>query len=155
MEHPKKTASLTLIASLNLGYEINTDFIDGFIRMERRREAQEVLRLLVNDPALVSRQMVEDVLRYKRLDGVTAALTEIAGEWFLNGLQREGWAIVIPKLGIPVQIIWGRDDRIIPVAHAEALQGKVPVHILAATGHLPHMEKSAEVNRLIARFIDG
>ena len=32
------------------------------------------LRLLVHDPSLVSRTMVEDVLRYKRLDGVPAAL---------------------------------------------------------------------------------
>ena len=41
---------------------------------QRRREMQEVLTLLVHDPALVSRAMVEDVLRYKRLDGVAAAL---------------------------------------------------------------------------------
>ncbi len=31
--------------------------------------------------------------------------------------------------------------------------GKVPVHILEEAGHLPHMEKSGEVNRLIAAFI--
>ena len=62
---------------------------------------------------------------------------------------------MVQKPVVPVQIIWGRDDRIIPVAHAETLQENVPVHIFDATGHLPHMEKSAEVNRLIARFIDG
>jgi pyruvate dehydrogenase E2 component (dihydrolipoamide acetyltransferase) len=150
---PGRVASLTLIASAGLGKEINAAFIDGFVKMERRRDAQEVLRLLVHDPGLVSRRMVEDVLRYKRLDGVTAALTAIAAKWFPNGVQSS--LISADGRSIPVQIIWGRDDRIIPVAHAEALRDKVPVHILDATGHLPHMEKSAEVNRLIARFIDG
>jgi pimeloyl-ACP methyl ester carboxylesterase len=29
------------------------------------------------------------------------------------------------------------------------------VHILDAAGHLPHMEKSGEVNRLIGRFIEA
>jgi pimeloyl-ACP methyl ester carboxylesterase len=29
------------------------------------------------------------------------------------------------------------------------------VHILDGAGHLPHMEKSAEVNRLIASFVQG
>jgi pyruvate dehydrogenase E2 component (dihydrolipoamide acetyltransferase) len=151
---PERVASLTLIASAGLGEEINAAFIDGFVKMERRREAQEVLRLLVHDPDLVSRAMVEDVLRYKRLDGVTGALTAIAAEWFPGGEQCTTLGEVATSLSMPVQIIWGREDRIIPVAHAEALAGKVPVHVLDA-GHLPHMEKSAEVNRLIARFLEG
>jgi pyruvate dehydrogenase E2 component (dihydrolipoamide acetyltransferase) len=151
MKNPVRVASLTLVASAGLGPEINAAFIDGFVKMERRRDAQEVLRLLVHDPDLVSRAMVEDVLRYKRLDGVATTLTEIAGEWFPNGRQRQ--ASELAGLSMPVQIIWGREDRIIPVVHAEALIGKLPVHILDGIGHLPHMEKSAEVNRLIARFV--
>jgi pyruvate dehydrogenase E2 component (dihydrolipoamide acetyltransferase) len=97
--------------------------------------------------------MVEDVLRYKRLDGVQAALETLAREWFPNGIQREGIAEVALHLKMPVQIIWGRNDRIIPLAHAEALAGRLPVHILDEVGHLPQMEKSGEVNRLLARFI--
>jgi pyruvate dehydrogenase E2 component (dihydrolipoyllysine-residue acetyltransferase) len=150
---PERVASLTLIASAQLGPEINADFVTGFVRAQRRREAQEVLALLVHDPALVSRAMVEDVLRYKRLDGVAAALETIAAEWFPGGIQRVGNAELAANLPVPVQLIWGRDDLIIPLAHAEALAGKRPVHIIEDAGHLPHMEKSGEVNRLIARFI--
>jgi pyruvate dehydrogenase E2 component (dihydrolipoamide acetyltransferase) len=152
---PDRVASLTLIAPASLGEEINAAFIAGFVKMERRRDAQEVLRLLVHDPDLVGRAMVEDVLRYKRLDGVTNALQALAEEWFPNGAQRVGMAPVLAGLAMPVQIIWGRDDCIIPAAHGEALAGKLPVHILDGAGHLPHMEKSAEVNRLIARFVEG
>ncbi|HWB49442.1 MAG TPA: acetoin dehydrogenase dihydrolipoyllysine-residue acetyltransferase subunit [Stellaceae bacterium] len=148
-----RVASLTLIAAAELGADVNAAFIDGFVKMERRREAQEVLRLLVHDPDLVSRAMVEEVLRYKRLDGVADTLRRIAQEWFPNGIQRAGWAEIVKDLPVPRQIIWGREDRIIPVAHAEALAAKLPVHILDNAGHLPHMEKAAEVNRLIARLI--
>jgi pyruvate dehydrogenase E2 component (dihydrolipoamide acetyltransferase) len=147
-------ASLTLLASAGLGPEINAAFIDGFVRASRRREATEVLSLLVHDPALVSRTMVEDVLRYKRLDGVPAALTKIAEAWFPSGRQSLDLAQQVAALSLPVQIIWGREDRIIPVAHAEALASRVPVHILEQTGHLPHMEKAGEVNRLIGRFVE-
>ncbi|MFZ2003695.1 MAG: acetoin dehydrogenase dihydrolipoyllysine-residue acetyltransferase subunit [Stellaceae bacterium] len=150
---PERVASLTLIAASGLGPEINAAFIDGFVKMERRRDAQEVLKLLVNDPDLVSRAMVEDVLRYKRLDGVAAALQALADTWFPNGHQRQ--VLDLAGVSIPVRIIWGREDQIIPVTHAEALAGKLPVHILDGAGHLPHMEKSAEVNRLIARFVEG
>ena len=150
----ERVASLTLIASAGLGAEINAAFIDGFVRASRRREATEVLNLLVYDPALVSRTMVEDVLRYKRLDGVTAALTRIAEACFADGRQSLDIAAEIAALPLPVQIIWGREDRIIPVSHAEALAARLPVHIFEQAGHLPHMEQAGEVNRLIKRFIE-
>jgi pyruvate dehydrogenase E2 component (dihydrolipoamide acetyltransferase) len=152
---PERVASLTLIASAGLGAEINGSFIDGFVRLSRRREATEVLGLLVDDPALVSRAMIEDVLRYKRLDGVTVALTKIAEAWFGGGRQSVDLTSRIGALTMPVQLVWGRNDRIVPVAQAEALAARLPVHILNAAGHLPHMEKAGEVNRLIGQFIGG
>ena len=103
--------------------------------------------------------MVEDVLRYKRLDGVSGdALTATLAEAWFPGRRSStaiGLAAPVAALAIPVQIIWGREDRIIPVAHAEALASRLPVHILEQAGHLPHMEKSAAVNRLIAGFVEG
>lgn len=150
---PTRIATLTLIAPAGLGPEINATFIDGFVRAARRKDAVEVLQLLVHDPALVSRTMVEDVLRYKRLDGVAGALDTIARAWFAGGEQTRSLVAELGALDVPVQAIWGRDDRIIPMAHAEALGSRGTVHILDAAGHLPHMEKSSEVNRLIRRFI--
>jgi pyruvate dehydrogenase E2 component (dihydrolipoamide acetyltransferase) len=154
LRRPDLVSSLTLIASAGLGPEINGSFIDGFVRMARRREAVEILGLLVHDPALLSRTMVEDVLRYKRLDGVSAALARIAEAWFAGGRQLLDLTDRIATLAMPVQLIWGREDRIIPVTHAEGLASRFPVHIIEQAGHLPHMEKAAEVNRLIKRFIE-
>ena len=150
---PDAIASLSLIATAGLGPEINGAFIDAFIRAGRRREAQEALAMLVHDPALVSRAMIEETLRYKRLDGVAAVLDTIARAWFPGGRQAIDLRPALGALAVPVQLIWGRDDRIIPCAHAKALADRVQVHIIEAAGHLPHMEKSGEVNRLIARFI--
>jgi pyruvate dehydrogenase E2 component (dihydrolipoamide acetyltransferase) len=149
---PERVASLTLIAPAGLGAEINGDFIGGFVRAQRRREMQDVLALLVHDPALVSRQMVEDVLRYKRLDGVQAALEAISAAGFPNGRQIGANPQAVAMFETATQIIWGREDRIIPVAHAEALADRLPVQIIDGAGHLPHMEKAGEVNRLIAGF---
>ncbi len=152
---PERVASLTLIAAAGLGPEINGAFIDAFVRAGRRREAQEALAMLVHDPALVSRAMVEETLRYKRLDGVAAALETIARAWFPDGRQALDLLAVLGALSVPVQLIWGSNDRIIPLAHAEALSAKLEVHVVDGAGHLPHMEKSGEVNRLIGRFIEA
>ena len=152
---PQQIASLTLLAPAGLGPEVNGAFIDGFVKVQRRREAQELLAMLVHDPSLVSRTMVEETLRYKRLDGVPAALDTIARAWFPGGRQALDLRPALAALAMPVQIVWGRDDRIIPAAHAEALAGTMPVHLLDTVGHLPQMEKAGEVNRLIARFIEA
>jgi len=48
-----------------------------------------------------------------------------------------------------VQVLWGEADRILPAAHAAGLPDNVRVTLITAAGHVPHMEKAAEVNRAI------
>ena len=105
--------------------------------------------MLVADPALVTRDMVEDVLKYKRLDGVDAALNKIADALFPGGRQADTLRDSLGKVKVPVQVIVGAKDRVIPAAHAEGLPGNVKVHVIDNAGHMPHMEASSEVNRLI------
>jgi len=155
LRRPERVASLTLIAAAGLGSQINGSFIDGFVRAGRRREMVEALNLLVHDPALVSRAMIEEVLRYKRLDGVAAALTTIKEAWFAGGRQQLDLSARIAALAIPVQVIWGREDRIIPASHGAALAARFPVHILDGAGHLPHLERAGEVNRLLKGIIEN
>ncbi|MFL5256330.1 MAG: acetoin dehydrogenase dihydrolipoyllysine-residue acetyltransferase subunit [Rhodopila sp.] len=150
---PERAAALTLIAPAGLGPEINATFIEGFVRATRRKDAEAVLRLLVRDPGLVSRTMIEDVLRNKRIDGATQALETIAHAWFPGGQQMVDLVSAVTGLATPVQVIWGRDDRVIPMTHASALASRAKVHILDQVGHLPHMEKAGAVNELIRRFI--
>ena len=84
---PERIATLTLLAPAGLGTEINSDFIDTFMRASRRSEAVAALQLLVHDPSLIGRAMVEEFLRYKRLDGVVRALETITHAWFPDGRQ--------------------------------------------------------------------
>jgi pyruvate dehydrogenase E2 component (dihydrolipoamide acetyltransferase) len=77
----------------------------------------------------------------------------MAQAWFAGGQQTKNLAAQIAAIAAPVQVIWGRDDRIIPVAHADALGSKAEKSILDDAGHLPHMEKANEVIRLIRRSI--
>ena len=107
----------------------------------------------IGQPSLISRAMVEDLLRYKRLDGVANALETIARAWFPAGRQATNLADVVTALRMPMQVIWGRDDRIIPAAHADAIAARARVNVLDEVGHLPHMEAAGEVNRLIGAMI--
>ncbi len=149
LRRPETAASLTLISSAGLGPEINGSFIDGFIAAGRRKEMKAVLALLFAAPGAVSRDMIEELLRYKRLDGVEAALRGIAGAVFPVGRQAVVLADRLSELARPVQVIQGREDRILPPAQAEGLPANVAVTMIENAGHMPQMEAAAEVNRLI------
>jgi pyruvate dehydrogenase E2 component (dihydrolipoamide acetyltransferase) len=152
---PEAVASLTLIASAGLGPEINADYIEGFVAARSRREMAPLLELLFADPGAVTRQLVEDVLRYKRLDGVEDALRTVASRFFPDGRQAYALAAPLAESSAPVLAVWGGDDRIIPAAHAAALPARARVEILDARGHSPHLEAAGEVNRLIGDFLRG
>jgi pyruvate dehydrogenase E2 component (dihydrolipoamide acetyltransferase) len=152
---PGRVASLTLIAPAGLGPDINMAFIDSFIRAGKRKETKEALELLVADRDAISRAMIDEVLKYKRLDGVTPALQAIAAAAFSGGRQQIDLRGALVSADVPRQVIWGRADRIIPAGHAGGLPAGVVVHLIEGTGHLPHMEKSGEVNRLIADFVSA
>jgi len=154
LDHPDRVASLTLVAAAGLGEDINPDYIDGFVAAERRRELKGVLELLFADQGLVSRKLVDDVLRYKRLDGVDAALRTVAGAMYPSGRQTAVLAGRLDRLQAPALVVWGGQDRVLPAAHAQALAGRARVEVLAGAGHSPHMEAANEVNRLVGGFLD-
>jgi len=153
LNHADRVASVTAICSAGLGPEINMAYIGGFMQARRRKQLQPVLEMLVADPAMVSREMIEDVLRFKRLDGAEAALNRIVDDTFAGGRQALQLTGRLGEIGAPAQVIWGRQDRIIPVSHAEGLPSSIRVHSLDGAGHMVHMEKAAEVNDLIERFV--
>ncbi|MGD9507689.1 MAG: acetoin dehydrogenase dihydrolipoyllysine-residue acetyltransferase subunit [Geminicoccaceae bacterium] len=152
LNHPERVASVTAVASAALGPEISMEYIDGFMSTGRARKLKQVLEMLVYDPALVTNDMVEDVLKYKRLDGVDAALNTVAGACFAGGRQSLELTPRLGEIQAPVQVVWGREDRILPVSHSEGLPAKVQATVLDHAGHLVHMEKSGEVNELIQRL---
>jgi pyruvate dehydrogenase E2 component (dihydrolipoamide acetyltransferase) len=153
LAHPDRIASLTLVASVGLGREINRDYIDGFIAAETRRELKPVLELLFADRTLLTRQLVDDVLRYKRIDGVEQALRTIAGGAFGEEGQRELVTDALKGLDAPVMVLWGAEDRVVPAAHAEQAPPGAEVHVLEGCGHSPHMERAGDFNRAVERFL--
>jgi len=146
IDRPDRVASITLIAAAGLGEEINGAYLDGFVSASSRRDLKPALAHLFADQGLVNRSMVEDVLKYKRLDGVGAFLEALRGTLFPGDRQATDIADDLAGIGCPCHAIWGAEDAIIPAAHAGAVEGAT---VIDGAGHMVQMEKAAEVNRLI------
>lgn len=152
---PQRVASLVLIASAGLGAEINSGYIEGFVAAATRRELKPVIEQLFADPSLVSRQLLDDLLKFKRLDGVSQTLAQLGGALFGGGRQAAQPVAQLAGQGLPITVVWGRQDRIIPVAHAANAPAGAAVHVLEGAGHMVMMEKAAEVNALIVAQVKG
>ena len=152
LAHPDRALSLALIASAGLGAEIDGDYIEGFITAGRRRDIKPHLEKLFADAGLVGRQLIDDILKYKRLDGVDSALRTIADQLFPGGRQQAVLRDRLGELSIPIQVIWGSEDRILPASHAKGLPANVKAQIISGSGHMVQMEAAAEVNRAIVDF---
>ncbi len=150
---PDKTASLTLVAAAGLGGEINADHITAFIAAEKRRDMKPALQRLFGDPDLVTRDMLNEVLKYKRIEGVNAALVTIAAAMLKDGAQAVVNRAALAEQAFPILVIWGDRDQIIPPDQAHALGDRAAVHVISGAGHMVQMEAAGEVNKLIGEFL--
>jgi len=150
---PERVASLSLIAPCGLGAEIDGGFIEAFLAAERRKAMKQALSRLFADPAAVRRQMVEDMLRQQRMDGGPEARRTIARACFPGGRQRTVLRHTLTGATVPVQVLWGRADSIVPPAHADGLPPAVVVHRVDGAGHMPHVEQAGAVNRRLLDFM--
>ena len=149
LDAPARVTALTLIAPAGLGPEIAGAFIEGFIGESRARKLRPIIEMLVADPADVTADMVEEVLKFKRLDGAVAALRAVADANFAGGVQQLSLRDRLGELRVPTRVVWGEADRILPASHAEGLPASIAVAAIPGAGHIVHMEKAAEVNSLI------
>jgi pyruvate dehydrogenase E2 component (dihydrolipoamide acetyltransferase) len=151
---PGRIASLTLIAPSGFGPEINVGYLRGFADAQTRRELKPVVGQLFADESLVTRQVVDDLLAYKRLDGVDQALHTLLGLLLDGDAQRTDSVAALAAIGgaVPVSVVWGAADRVIPAAQAESVTGAVR-YLVDGAGHMPHMERPGQVQAAIEETI--
>ena len=141
--------SLTLISPIGLGKEIESSYLEGFISADSRRELKTELEKLYFDSSIITRDLVNEVLKIKRIDGSTNSLELIKNEIVNNGNQKNNFIKDINSLTMAVLVIWGNEDKIIPKEHTNNIYQKISVKIIEECGHMAHIEKARDVNQLI------
>jgi pimeloyl-ACP methyl ester carboxylesterase len=62
----------------------------------------------------------------------------------------------LSTISVPTFILWGREDKIIPLKVGEMLHEAIPnstLEIIEQCGHIPHEEKPDEAIARISRFL--
>ena len=147
--HPERVASLGLLAPLGLGPEINHEFIRSFSTARDRKKLVSALHRLFYHGSWVNAALVGPLEEQRKDPKRLQALRQIAGGLLQENRQRWQGRKMLEKLNMPVKVIWGRDDLVIPSDQVLGLPGTVGLHLFPETGHMPHVEQAMGVNRLI------
>lgn len=150
---PERVARLLLIAPIGLGAEIDGGFLSEFAELADPTTARQLLSRLVWNPRQITDLMIEHILGRLEETGARGALSDLAARLVADQPGYGAAADRVAELGLERTVIWGKDDRINPIdaARLSAFGGEAT--ILPDTGHLPHMERPAMVNRLMTPLI--
>ncbi|KPQ14549.1 MAG: pyruvate dehydrogenase E2 component (dihydrolipoamide acetyltransferase) PdhC [Rhodobacteraceae bacterium HLUCCA09] len=145
---PARVASLTLIAPAGLGAEIDGATIDGICRATRPESLLPWLRRLVSDPQRIGDDYARAAMA-GRGEAVRGAQAALADRLFPDGTQAVDLRSALADCALPLRLIWGRDDAILPWRQALAAPGHAALNLLPGVGHMPHVEAPELVARLL------
>ncbi len=145
--------ALALIAPAGLGPEINGAFLSGFVRARTEASLVAWMKQLVQDQGLLTKPFVNATLAQSQDVALRAAQQIIADRFFADGTQTFDIRPTLGNLAIPVRVIFGAADRVIPAAHAGGLPGAIAVHVFADTGHMPQFEQREKIMRILGEMI--
>src|SRR5207249_1551923 len=84
------------------------------------------------------------------------ALKGRAGRESLSMLRTTSISSELKLLTLPTLIIWGEQDRVIPLADGTLMAQQIPharFEVVKGAGHMPFYEKPSEFNRLVLEFL--
>jgi pimeloyl-ACP methyl ester carboxylesterase len=164
-EQPELVTRLVLVSSAGFGRRVSwplrmltLPLVGRFIETPTPRQVRAALERQVYDPATITPELVEAVYDVWRQPGNRRAfLRSLRSNLTLLGVRR--WRRHLrtaSKLAVPVLIVWGKNDRTIPVRYAYRAVKRVAgarLHVFDRCGHMPPFERAAEFNRLVAEFL--
>ncbi|ABS16817.1 MULTISPECIES: acetoin dehydrogenase dihydrolipoyllysine-residue acetyltransferase subunit [Brucella/Ochrobactrum group] len=141
--------SLLLISSGGLGPQVNGAFIKGLVGAKSEASIVPWLKLLVADESHLTKPFINATVAQAADAELRDTQEAIGHRFFADGTQTFEVRSSIASLAMPVRLIFGAEDRVIPVAQAHGLPGKVGVHIFAGCGHMPQIEERAAVLQIL------
>jgi pimeloyl-ACP methyl ester carboxylesterase len=120
----------------------------GIVRRPRLRRA--ALQTVVRYPERLSVPLATELVLGAGAQGFVPALEGLLGYSFRDRLA---------QIEIPVLIVWGRNDMLVPVEDASRFERLIGENartvVFEDTGHLPMIERPSRFNELLAAFVAG
>lgn len=164
---PERIEKLVLVGSFGLGREVALSARLATLPMAVRSlqpslsVMRSMLRQGVFDIDAIPQEWID--LRYPifALPGCKVPLIQMAQtNLCLLGVRQSVYQSIVTnlsKITAPTMIVWGKQDRIIPIAHAHIAAKHLPNAeqplFIDRCGHYPHLEHPAQFNHAVLDFV--
>ncbi|HEV8669748.1 MAG TPA: alpha/beta fold hydrolase [Candidatus Limnocylindria bacterium] len=167
VSQPERTRSLALVAGGGVGTEVALFLrlctLPGVAALSRvfgrPEQARDVLRTCFHDSRRIPELLYDEAERYgfASFGEFVRALRSGVTIFGVRQSVREHWVALAPRFAGPVIVIWGRQDRVLPVAHAAEAEDVMPqarVELIDDCGHLPQVERTEVFLAALLPFLD-
>lgn len=163
---PHRVASLALLNSAGFGREVTVALrllaVRPLARLLLRphpRIARRTERAIFYDPAYVTDERIATALAAAGQPHAARVMLELVrdlGTW--RGVRPQWRADLldaVAALDLPTLLVWGERDLVLPAAHLAYARTRLPnarSHLFRDTGHMPQIERTAEVEALLRKL---
>ena len=159
---------LVLVGSAGLGKEatmvlriMSVPVIGEILTRPSLSGSANFAKMLVYDPAVMTNELIELSYQMSLLPNMQKSFLKVLrANGNLFGQSKSMYVPNtqgLPSITKPVLVVWGRQDQIVPVAHAEIAAEYLPnvsVQIFDNCGHFPMLEHTIHFNKLLLNFLN-
>ena len=169
IRHPQRVGKLVLVDAAGLSGKaslpqrlLSLPLVGELFLSPKREKTRAALLPFFFDKTLLTDAFVE--LNYYLISqpgARRAYLSTVRNLASITGPRRsvlDGITERLEEIKVPTLVIWGSEDELVPVAHAEEARERIKgarIRILPACGHLPMLEQPAAFTGMVADFLAG
>ncbi|XGV99795.1 MAG: alpha/beta fold hydrolase [Leptolyngbya sp. BL-A-14] len=165
LNEPQLVDRLILVGSAGLGKEINfllrvttLPGLGKFFSSPSRAGIAMFCKKAVYDSTLITDEVVEEFYQMATLPGAAEATLNLGRSNFnIWGQFYQPIVARLTTITAPTLIIWGRQDPMVPVKHAQNAAGMIPnaqLEIIEACGHWSPIEHPQRFNQRVLEFLE-
>ena len=165
LRFPHLVSTLVLVDSASLGKEVSfylrlvsVQGLGEFLESSRVGGTRFMLYKVFHDPSFVTQELLDELYRSRQMPGAKEAVVRIIRNNVSLRGGRGQYLLVdsLKHLTMPLMVVWGAEDHILPVSHAYRASEAAPqarLHVFDQCGRWPHMEKAPAFNSLVLGFL--
>lgn len=143
--------SLTLVAPGGFGPEINAPLLHRFGAATNADDVRQCLNEMSAPGHQMLTRYVMALAATRRPAGIREKLVEIAATITRDGKQGEIPRDMLATLAMPVTVVWGTEDTVLPFGQTEDLPSAFQLEVLPGKGHMLMEEAREPLLRILRR----
>lgn len=165
LRQPDLVSSLVLVDSAALGREISVyirlaslPLVGSILESSKVGGTKFMLHNVFHNQSFATQDLAQELYRSRQMPGAKEAVVRVLRQTVNLWGVRSRFVFVdeLKNLKMPLMVVWGAQDQILPVSHAYRAVEVAPdtrLEVFDECGHWPHMEKSKDFNSLVLDFL--